>query len=135
MCPVLATTEQTHSNGLINCGTLLHPMIYFMQCDNDNLYSNHLEWASNGTYYGLMILFEAEAYITGGNDGTHPNIMGAVLEGTPYVSGSDTGTDLTLSSNSSICYNQAVINNCTSDSLKTTTIAPVPGTWQQIAGT
>jgi hypothetical protein len=61
--------------------------------------------------------------------------MGAVLEGTPYVSGSDTGTDLTLSSNSSICYNQAVINNCTSDSLKTTTIAPVPGTWQQIAGT
>ncbi len=110
-------------------------MVYFMQCDNDNLYSNHLEWASTGTYYGLMILFEAEAFITGGNDGTHPNIMGAVLEGTSYVSGTDTGVDLTLTGNSSICYNQTVINNCTSDSLHTTTVSAVPGTWQQVKGT
>ncbi len=135
MCPVLATTEQTHSNGLINVGTLTSPMVYFMQCDNDNLYSNHLEWASTGEYFGLMILFEAEAFITGGNDGTHPNIMGAVLEGTPYVSGTDTGVDLTLTGNTSICYNQSVINNCTSDSLHTTTVSAVPGTWQQVKGT
>jgi hypothetical protein len=134
MCPVLATTEQTHSNGLINFGTQVSPMIYFMQCDNDGLYSNTMQWDSTGEYFGLMILFEAEACITGGNDGTHPNIMGAVLEGTPS-GGGDSGTDITMSGNSSICYNQAVINNCTSDSLRTVTIAPVPGTWEQIKGT
>ena len=78
MCNVLATTEQTHSSGLVNVGTLANPMIYFMQCDNDGLYSNELHWDSTGTYTGLMILFEAEAEITTGT------IDGAVLEGCPW---------------------------------------------------
>jgi Tfp pilus assembly protein PilX len=126
MCTVLATTEQTHWNGYVNCGTIAQPMVYFMQCDNDNLYSNHMEYSSTGTYTGLMILFEAEAYINSGS------IVGAVMEGTPYVSGTDTGTDLTLSGSSTICYNQTVINNCTSDSLTTTSTGVVAGSWQQL---
>ena len=154
MCPVLATTEQTHSNGYVNFGTLLKPMVYFMQCDNDGLYNNTCCWDSQGTYYGLMILFEAECCISGyattdghgyshssnapsgtplGNDGTHPNVMGAVLEGCPS-GGGDSGTDLTLSNNSSICYNPTVINNIGLNSILSTTIQPVAGTWQQIQG-
>jgi Tfp pilus assembly protein PilX len=154
MCPVLATTEQTHSNGYVNFGTLAKPMVYFMQCDNDGLYNNTCCWDSQGTYYGLMILFEAECCISGyattdghgyshssnapsgtplGNDGTHPNVMGAVLEGCPS-GGGDSGTDLTLSNNSSICYNPTVINNIGLNSILSTTIQPVAGTWQQIQG-
>lgn len=125
MCPLLATTEQTHSNGLVNFGSLAKPMIYFMQCDNDGLYSNEGQWLSSGTYYGLLIAFEAEMQITNGT------VLGAVLEGTPYKSGSDSGTDLTLS-NATIRYNQAVIDNCTSDNLRTTTTGVVPGSWQQL---
>ena len=124
-CPLLATTEQTHSNGLVNFGSLLHPMIYFMQCDNDGLYSNTGQWLGTGTYCGLMIAFEAEMQITNGT------VLGAVLEGTPYKNGSDSGTDLTLS-NATICYNQTVIDNCTSDNLRTTTTGVVPGSWQQL---
>ena len=127
MCPLLATTEQTHSNGLVNFGSLTSPMIYFMQCDNDSLYSNTGQWLGTGTYYGLMIAFEAEMNITGGT------VKGAVLEGTPYNS-SDSGTDLTLS-NATICYNQTVIDNCTSDSLRTTTTGVIPGSWQQLPAT
>jgi len=126
MCTVLATTEQTHWNGYVNSGSITKPMIYFMQCDNDNLYSNHMWYKSTGTYTGLMILFEAEAYIYSGQ------IYGAVMEGTPYVNGTDTGTDLTLSGSATICYNQTVINNCTSDSLTTTSTGVVAGSWQQI---
>ncbi len=123
MCPLLATTEQTHSNGYVNFGSLTQPMVYYMQCDNDGLYSNTCQWSSTGTYYGLMVLFEAPINITGS-----AKIVGAVLEGTPVT------TDITMSGSSSICYNQTVIDNCTSDSLKTTTISPVPGTWQQLKG-
>jgi Tfp pilus assembly protein PilX len=124
-CPLLATTEQTHSNGLVNFGSLLHPMIYFMQCDNDGLYSNEGQWLGTGTYCGLMIAFEAEMQITNGT------VLGAVLEGCPYKNGSDSGTDLTLT-NATICYNQTVIDNCTSDNLRTTTTGMVPGSWQQL---
>ncbi len=134
MCPVLATTECTHSNGYVNCGSIASPMVYFMQCDNDNLYTNTCQWASTGTFYGLMILYEAEMQITGGNNGTTPNVMGAVLEGCPHNS-TDTGTDLTLSGNSSICYNPTVINNIHLNSITSTVIKPVTGTWQELKGT
>ena len=134
MCPVLATTEQTHSNGYVNFGSIASPMVYYMQCDNDGLYSNTCQWASTGTFNGLMILFEAEINISGGNNGTNPNVMGAVLEGCPQASG-DTGTDLTLSGNSSVCYNPTVINNIHLNSLTTTATQPVSGTWQELAGT
>jgi hypothetical protein len=103
-------------------------MIYYMQCDNDELYSNTCEWASTGTYYGIMILFEASIDISGNSGVSVPNIVGSVMEGTPNA------TDITMSSSSDVCYNQTVIDNCTSDSLKTTVVAPVPGTWQQLKG-
>ncbi len=125
LCTVLATTEQSHWNGDVNCGTLAQPMVYFMQCDNDGLYSNTMQYSSTGTFTGLMILFEAECDINSGQ------IMGAVMEGTPAAS-DDTGTDLTLSGSATICYNQTVINNCTSDSLTTTSTGVVAGSWQQL---
>ncbi len=102
-------------------------MVYFMQCDNDGLYSNTCEWASTGTFSGLMILFEADIEITGSS--SVPNVVGAVLEGTPV------DTDITMSGNASICYNQTVINNIGLDTIMTTTIQPVPGSWQQLKGT
>ncbi|MGZ4198691.1 MAG: hypothetical protein ACXVP1_00735 [Thermoleophilia bacterium] len=123
-CPLLATTEQTHSNGNVTFGSITSPMVYFMQCDNDGLYSNTCQWSTTGTYYGLMVLFEAPINITGS-----AKIEGAVLEGTPVT------TDITMSGSSTIVYNQKVIDNCTSDSLKTTVIAAVPGTWQELKGT
>ncbi len=126
MCTVLATTEQTHSNGDVNFGTLAQPMVYFMVCDNDSLYSNTMQWDDTGTYYGVMILFEAEDDINSGS------IVGAVLEGCPKAS-DDTGTDITMSGGS-ICYNPTVINNINIASLKTTTVAAMPGTLQEIAG-
>ena len=127
MCPLLATTEKTVSNGLINVGTLTNPMVYYMQCDNDQLYSNTCAWASTGQYYGLMILFEASITISGNSGVSTPNVVGSVLEGTPN------STDITLSGTSSVCYNQTVVDNCTSDSLKTTQTNTVPGTWQQLS--
>ena len=62
---------------------------------------------------------------------TNGTVLGAVLEGCPYKNGSDSGTDLTLN-NATICYNQTVIDNCTSDNLRTTTTGVVPGSWQQL---
>jgi Tfp pilus assembly protein PilX len=130
MCPLLATTEKTVSNGKIDFGTLLDPMVYYMQCDNDGLYSNTCEWASTGTYYGLMVIMEAAMQITGGNDGTHPNIVGSVMAGTPVT------PDITLSGNSSVCYNQAAIDNLPANLqsiLRTNTTTTVAGTWQQLS--
>jgi hypothetical protein len=43
--------------------------------------------------------------------------------------------DITMSSNSSVCYNQAAIDNLPPNLqaiLRTTTTDDVPGTWQQI---
>jgi len=121
MCPLLATTEQMHINGLVNLGTLTSPMVYFMQCDNDGLYNNTFQNADTGTFTGLMVLFEAPYNQTSGT------VVGAVLEGTPVTN------DITMSGSSSICYNQTAINNCTSDSLRTTTVTAVPGSWQQLS--
>jgi hypothetical protein len=131
MCPLLATTEKTTTNGRLDFGTLLNPMVYFMQCDNDTYYTNTCEWASTGTFTGLMVIMEAAIEITGGNDGTlqHSNIVGSVLAGTPV------SPDITLSSNSSVCYNQAAIDNLPptlQQILREMTTTTVTGTWQQL---
>ena len=120
MCPLLATTEQTHVNGNVNFGTLASPMVYYMQCDNDGLYSNTFQYSGTGTYTGLMVLFEAPYNMTSGT------VVGAVLEGTPVT------PDLTMSGSSSVCYNQTAIDNCTSDTLRTTITSVVVGSWQQL---
>jgi len=132
MCPLLATTEKTVSNGFVNCGTLAKPMVYYMQCDNDGLYSNTCEWASTGTFTGLMVLMEAPIVIggSGNNDGTHPSIIGSVMDGTPV------SADITLSNNASVAYDQRVIANLPADLLwilNTNKTDNVPGTWQQLS--
>jgi len=133
MCPLLATTEKTVSNGKVNFGTLTDPMVYFMQCDNDGLYTNTCAWASSGTFTGIMVIMEAVIEVSGGNDGTlaHSNIVGSILAGTPVA------TDITLSNNSTVCYNQAAIDNLPPTLqliLRTKTTTTVPGTWQQLSG-
>ena len=137
MSPLMATTEKTVTTGKVNFGTAAIPMIYYMQCDNDGLYSNTADWGSSGTFYGLMVLMEAVINITGG-DGTiaHPSIMGAIFEGTPYVSGTTASTsDITLSGKSTVVYNQAIIDKTAAISVKTTaiTVQVVPGSWQQLS--
>jgi len=100
-----------------------------MQCDNDELYSNTCIWASTGTFTGLAVVMEAALQITGGNDTLHPNFVGSVLAGCPV------SPDITMSSNSSVCYNQAAIENLPPNLLailRTSTTDVVPGTWQQI---
>ncbi len=132
MCPLLATTEKTCTNGYINMGTLTDPMVYYMQCDNDGLYSNTCVWASNGTFTGIAIIMEAAVQVTGGNNGASwqtANFVGSLMAGTPVT------PDITMSSNSSVCYNQSVIENLPSNLqsiLRTTTTTTVPGTWQQL---
>ena len=137
MCPLLATTEKTVTTGKVNFGIPATPMIYYMQCDNDGLYSNTCEWGSSGTFYGLMVLNEAVLQITGG-DGSlaHPSVMGAVFEGTPYVSGTTASTsDITLSGSSTVVYNQSIIDKTAAISVNhvETTVQVVPGSWQQLA--
>ncbi|MEI6502920.1 MAG: hypothetical protein WCP21_18065, partial [Armatimonadota bacterium] len=132
MCPLLATTEKTVSNGFVNCGTLTNPMVYFMQCDNDNLYSNTCAWSSTGTFTGLMVIMEAPIVIggAGNNDGTHPTIVGSVMAGTPVAN------DITLSNNASVAYDQRVVENLPANLqtiLRTNTTDNVPGTWQQLS--
>ena len=128
-CPLLATTEKTATNGYVNLGTLTDPMVYYMECDNDGLYSNTCAWASTGTFTGLAVIMEAALEISGGNDTLHPNFVGSVLVGTPV------SPDITLSGNSAVCYNQAAIDNLPpslQSILRTTTTTQVPGTWQQV---
>jgi hypothetical protein len=131
MCPLLATTEKTVTNGYANIGTLTDPMVYYMQCDNDGLYSNTCQWANTGTFTGLIVIMEAPIVISGTNDGTHPTIVGSVMAGTPVP------TDITLSSNASVAYDQRVIENLPANLqsiLRTNTTDTVPGSLQQLQG-
>ena len=110
-------------------------MVYYMMCDNDELYSNDLEWGSSGTFYGLMVVMEACATFSGGN-GTTPVVVGAVFNGTPYKSGtSDSVYDITLSGSTTIAYDQAILDAVTNSAIttETTTTQIVQGSWQQLA--
>ena len=135
MCPLLATTEKTVSKYKVNFGSETSPMVYYMMCDNDGLYSNTCEWGSTGTFCGLMVIMEAVIQVTGG-DGTHPSIEGAIFCGTPYISGTTASTnDITLSGASTVAYNQAVLDKCinTGITTTTTTVQTVSGSWQQLS--
>ena len=134
MCPLLATTEKTETTGEVNFGTFAAPMVYYMMCDNDTLYSNTCVWGSTGTFYGLMVIMEACLRITGG-DGVTPSVVGAVFNGTPYKSGtSPSVNDITLTGGSTVAYSQAILEAIISTSIKTTTTVTqiVPGSWQQL---
>ena len=135
MCPLLATTEKTVTTGKVDFGTMTNPMVYYMMCDNDSLYSNTCEWGSSGTFYGLMVIMEACIDFTGGN-GTTPCVVGAVFNGTPYKSGSsDSENDITLSGSSTIAYDQAILDAVTNTAITTmtTTTQIVQGSWQQLS--
>ena len=134
-CPLLATTEKTKTTGRMNFGSMTRPMVYYMMCDNDELYSNDLEWGSSGTFYGLMVIMEACATFSGGN-GTTPVVVGAVFNGTPYKSGtSDSVYDIQLTGSTTIAYDQAILDAVTNSAITTmtTTTQIVKGSWQQIA--
>ena len=134
MCPLLATTEKTVTAGKVDYGTPTAPMVYYMVCDNDTLYSNTCEWGGSGTFYGLMVIMEACLEITGGN-GVTPCVLGAVFNGTPYKSGtSPSVNDITLSGASTVAYSQSILDAIISTSIKTTTTVTqiVPGSWQQL---
>ncbi len=134
MCPLLGTTEKTVTTGEVNFGTFAAPMVYYMMCDNDTLYSNTCDWGSTGTFYGLMVVMEACLRITGG-DGVTPAVIGAVFNGTPYKSGtSPSVNDITLTGASTVAYSQAILEAIISTSIKTTTTVTqlVPGSWQQL---
>ena len=96
-------------------------MVFYMACDNDNQYPHTTTWNSTGTTYGLMISFEAGFTIT------NSKIVGAVMNGCPNPS--DQAIAL---SNSTICYNQSVINAIGLNSMKTVSTNVVPGSWEQL---
>ena len=123
MCPLLATTEKVTTSGGIDFGTLAKPMVLYMQCDNDNLYTNTMDWRSTGTFTGLMAVMEAA--FSGQNNTGRPTIVGAIF----------CIKDITLSGNTSVCYNQAVLENIQSTAITstTTTTTTVPGSWQEVS--
>jgi hypothetical protein len=122
MCPLLTTSDGTWSSGEVNFGTATQPMVYCMFCDNDNLYPHTTTWQSVGTYYGLMISFEAGFTIT------NSTIIGAVMNGCP-----DPSDQAIALSNATICYNQTIINAIGLNSLTTTSVNVVPGSWEQLS--
>jgi len=142
MCPLLSTTEKTEITGKVNFGTMANPMVYYMMCDNDNLYSNTFLLGDNssskpflGTFYGLLVVMEATTQIYS-NNASVPCIVGALFEGGPYVSGTTpTVYDITLYSSASVAYDQAIIDAVTDTAITTmtTTTQVVKGSWQQIA--
>ena len=69
LCPLMATTEKIETSGPCSFGTLDKPMVLYMVCDNDNLYTNTCVWNSSGTFTGLMVVMEAAINPGGGNDG------------------------------------------------------------------
>ena len=122
MCPLMATTEKITTSGPCTFGTVAAPMILYMVCDNDQLYTNTFEWGSRGTFYGIIVIMEAQVVISNGN-GVTPNIMGALFS----------AFNVTLQNASSICYNQTVIDNLGVSDVVVTSRTTVPGTWQQLS--
>ena len=155
MCPLLATTEKTEFYGKVNFGNMTNPMVYYMMCDNDALYSNtmllgddgykhnddgslsndHTAVAYLGTFYGLIVNMEADMriYTTTGN--TTPCVVGAVFNGTEYINGTtESQYGVELDGAASVAYCQAIIDAVTDTAITTTTQVTqiVPGSWQQL---
>ena len=121
MCPLVATCDGAYSSGDVNFGTATQPFVFYMACDNNNLYPHTTTWQSTGTTYGLMISFEAGFTISNGT------VIGAVMNGCP-----DPSDQSIALSNATICYDQAIINAIGLNSLKTVSTGVVPGSWQQL---
>ena len=154
MCPLVGTTEKTEIYGKVNFGSLTNPMVYYMMCDNDSLYSNtmllgddgythnddgslssdHTATPYLGTFYGLIVSMEACMRIYS-NTSTTPCVVGAVFNGTEYIQGTtESQYDLELDGAASVAYCQAIIDAVTDTAITTTTQVTqiVPGSWQQL---
>jgi hypothetical protein len=121
-CRLMATTEKITTSGPCSFGTVAKPMILYMACDNDELYSNTCAWGSTGTFTGIMALMEAAIIVSNGN-GVIPNIVGALF----------CAFNVTLNNASSICYNQAAIDAVGVIDVTVTSRTTVPGTWQELS--
>ena len=153
MCPLLATTEKTEIYGKVNFGSLTNPMVYYMMCDNDSLYSNTMLLGDDGydhnddgslgnhgtatpylgTFYGLIVSMEACMRIY--STSTTPCVVGAVFNGTEYIKDTtESQYDLELNGSASVAYCQAIIDAVTDTAITTTTQVTqiVPGSWQQL---
>jgi Tfp pilus assembly protein PilX len=154
MCPLLGTTEKTEISGKVNFGNMTNPMVYYMMCDNDSLYSNTMLLGNDGydhnddgslggsgtaapysgTFYGLIVGMEACMRIYSTNAAV-PCVVGAVFNGTEYINGTtESQYDVELNGAASVAYCQAIIDAVTDTAITTTTRVTqiVPGSWQQL---
>jgi hypothetical protein len=73
-----------------------------------------------------MVVMEASVLLNGGDTCVGlPNIVGPLF----------CSRDVSVTNNTSVCYNQTVLDNVTQASITTlvTTRTTVPGTWQELA--
>jgi Tfp pilus assembly protein PilX len=133
LCPLLCTTEKTEVSGNITFGSRAQPMVYFFMCDNNGIYPQWVDWASTGTYYGLMVINESTIVISNGSS-TKPSIHGAIFAGCPYGTDSPSESDITLEDGSCVAYDKGIVGVIATSSLKTTVLVTqvVPGSWQQL---
>ena len=136
MCPLMCTTEKLIWSGDITYGTRAAPMVFFFMCDNNGIYPQVFQYQGTGTYYGLMVINESTIDVSNGS-ATKPSIQGAVFAGCPYDPTYTSGlsrSDIVLRGNSCIAYDQYVVGQIATSSLKTTTLITqiVPGSWQQL---
>jgi len=118
-------------------------------CDNNGIYPQVVDWASTGTFFGLMVINESTIDIWGDTNASTPTIEGAVFAGCPYdpthtsstyikgVYRDDVGmskSDIVLHDSCSVAYNADVVGAVSTSSLRTTTVVTrtVPGSWQQL---
>jgi hypothetical protein len=140
-CPLLCTTEKNIWSGNITYGTRDEPMVFFYMCDNNGIYPMVFEYKGTGTYYGLMVINESTMTISNGST-ARPSIQGAVFAGCPYdptytkppAYAEMSKSDIVLTGNSCIAYDQHVVGKIATSSLKTTTLITqiVAGSWQQL---
>ena len=137
LCPLLCTTEKTQVSGWVDFGLRTQPMVYFFMCDNNGIYPQVVDWASTGTFYGLMVINESTIRFHGQSNNQIPSVEGAVFAGCPYDPTHTSGmsmSDIVLEDSCSIAYNSDVVGAVSTSSLRTTTVVTrtVPGSWQQL---
>ena len=137
LCPLLCTTERTQASGYVDFGTRTQPMVYFFMCDNNGIYPQVVDWASTGTFFGLMVINESTINFNGQSNYLIPSVEGAVFAGCPYDPTHTSGmsmSDIVLEDSCAIAYNADVVGAVSTSSLRTTTVVTrtVPGSWQQL---
>ena len=96
-----------------------------------------VDWASTGTFFGLMVINESTINFNGQSNYLIPSVEGAVFAGCPYDPTHTSGmsmSDIVLEDRCAIAYNADVVGAVSTSSLRTTTVVTrtVPGSWQQL---